>query len=87
MFNGMMNLTVWDNPKNIKLFGDFLGRIQRFLDDRAPDIKVITQAMLPQFQGISGALMNVDTAQILSNALSGIPEEGAITLRVTIPDP
>jgi virulence factor Mce-like protein len=87
MFNGMMNLTVWDNPKNIKLFGDFLGRIQRFLDDRGPDIKVITQAMLPQFDGISGALMNVDTAQILSNALSGIPEEGAITLRVTIPDP
>jgi len=47
---------------------------------------VISQALLPQFQGIGGALMNFDSAQILSNALSDIPEEGAITLHVTIPD-
>ncbi|NGX10025.1 MlaD family protein [Mycobacteroides franklinii] len=86
IFMGMMNTIAWDNPKNIKLFGNFLVRIQNFLDTRGPDIKVITQALLPQFQGIGGALMNFDTAQILSNALSGIPEEGAITLHVRIPD-
>jgi phospholipid/cholesterol/gamma-HCH transport system substrate-binding protein len=82
----MMNTVVWDNPKNIRLFQEFLNRIQNFLDTRASDIKVIAQALLPQFQGIGGALMNFDTAQILSNALSDIPEEGAITLHVTIPD-
>jgi phospholipid/cholesterol/gamma-HCH transport system substrate-binding protein len=30
--------------------------------------------------------MNFDTAQMLSNALSDIPKDGAITLHVTIPD-
>jgi virulence factor Mce-like protein len=83
----MMKVIAWNNPANTKLFGDFLDRIQNFLDTRAPDLQVIGNALLPQFQGIAGSLMNFDTAQILSNALSGIPEEGAITLHVTIPDP
>jgi phospholipid/cholesterol/gamma-HCH transport system substrate-binding protein len=86
VFMGMMNTVAWNNPKNIQSFQRFLTRIQNFLDTRASDLKVVTQALLPQFQGIGGALMNFDTAQILSNALSDIPEEGAITLHVTIPD-
>lgn len=83
---GMMKTTAWNNPKNMLLFQKFLDRIQNFLDTRGPDIRVLTQALLPQFKGIGGALMNFDTAQILTNALSDIPEEGAITLHVTIPD-
>lgn len=84
---GTMNVIAWNNPDNMRLFQKFLDRIQAFLDTRAPDLKVLTQALLPQFQGISGALMNFDSAQILSNTLAGIPEDGAIKLRVTIPDP
>ncbi|MCV7356542.1 MlaD family protein [Mycolicibacterium fluoranthenivorans] len=87
IFQGMMNTVAWNNPDNINLFQDFLARVQSFLDNRAPDLQVVGNALLPQFQGIGGALMNFDTAQILSNALSDIPEEGAITLHVTIPDP
>ena len=86
LYQAMMHVIAWNNPTNMKLFGDFLARIQNLLDTRGPDLKVIGNALLPQFQGIGGALMNVDTAQILSNALSDIPEEGAITLHVTIPD-
>ncbi|GAA2397365.1 MlaD family protein [Mycolicibacterium llatzerense] len=86
VYRGMMNTVGWNNPQNMVLFQKFLARIQNLLDTRGGDIKVITQALLPQFQGIGGALMNFDTAQILSNALSDIPEEGAITLHVTIPD-
>lgn len=41
---------------------------------------------MPQVSGIAGALMNLDTAAILSNALAGTPESGAITLHVAIPD-
>ncbi|BBY65801.1 MlaD family protein [Mycolicibacterium helvum] len=86
IFKGMMNTVAWNNPENMRLFQIFLARIQAFLDTRGSDLKVIGNALLPQFTGIGGALMNFDTAQILSNALSGIPEEGAITLHVTIPD-
>jgi phospholipid/cholesterol/gamma-HCH transport system substrate-binding protein len=85
-WNGMMNTIGWNNPTNMLLFQKFLDRIQNFLDTRGPDLKVTAQALLPQFQGIGGALMNFDTAQMLSNALSDIPEEGAITLHVAIPD-
>ncbi|BBY81181.1 hypothetical protein MPUL_23390 [Mycolicibacterium pulveris] len=85
-FFGMMNTIAWNNPENMDLFGNFLARIQAFLDSRGPDVKVLAQALTPQFTGIGGALMNIDTGRLLANALSGIPEEGAITLRVTIPD-
>jgi phospholipid/cholesterol/gamma-HCH transport system substrate-binding protein len=86
-YTAMMNVVVWNNPANMQLFQKFLARIQNFLDTRGSDVKVLTQAMTPQFQGISGALMNFDTGQILSNALADIPEEGAITLHVTVPNP
>jgi hypothetical protein len=86
VFAGMMDVVAWNNPANALLFEKFLGRVQNLLDTRAGDLKVVGDALLPQFQGIGGALMNFDTAQILSNALSGLPEEGAITLHVTIPD-
>ncbi|MGY4709656.1 MlaD family protein [Mycolicibacterium sp. CBM1] len=85
VWKGMMKTVAWNNPQNMQLFQKYLDRIQKFLDDRGSDIKVISQALLPQFSGIGGALMNFDTAQILSNALAGTPEEGAITLHVTIP--
>jgi phospholipid/cholesterol/gamma-HCH transport system substrate-binding protein len=73
-------------PGTERNFNNFLKRIQKFLDDRAPDIKVLTEALLPKMQGIAGALMNFDTGQILSNMLAAVPEDGAITLHVTIPD-
>ncbi|MCB9440285.1 MAG: MCE family protein [Mycolicibacterium sp.] len=86
VWHGMMFTVAWNNPENMQLFQKFLDRVQHFLDDRGGDLKVISGALLPQFSGIGGALMNFDTAQILSNALSGTPEEGAITLHVAIPD-
>lgn len=87
VWEGMMKTVAWNNPENMQLFQKYLDRIQKFLDDRGGDLKVVSEALLPQFSGIGGALMNFDTAQILSNALAGTPEEGAITLHVTIPDP
>lgn len=85
-YRAMMNTIGWNNPENIARFGAFLNRIQAFLDSRGPDVKVLAQALTPQFTGIAGALMNVDTGRLLSSALAGIPQDGAITLRVAIPD-
>ena len=64
-----------------------MGRIQKFLDDRAPDFKVIAETLMPSINGIAAAAMNVDTGQMLSNMLDAIPEDGTITLRVTTPVP
>ncbi|BBX00050.1 mammalian cell entry protein [Mycolicibacterium moriokaense] len=86
MISGMSLVVIDNNPEHMARTGDLLDRIQGFLDDRGPDIKVLAQALLPKFHGIGGALMNFDTAQILENALAATPEDGAITLHVTIPE-
>ncbi len=87
MYDVAMDLVRDNNPHNLELLQTFLGRIQTFLDDRAPDLKVITEALLPKMSGIAGSLMNFDTGRILSSMLAAVPEDGAITLHVTIPPP
>jgi virulence factor Mce-like protein len=74
-------------PESIKNFGRLLARVQNFLDTRGPDLKVYAEAFMPQIQNISGALMNFDTGQLLSNMLDSVPEDGTITLHVTTPRP
>jgi phospholipid/cholesterol/gamma-HCH transport system substrate-binding protein len=74
-------------PESILNFGRLLARVQNFLDTRAPDIKVIAQALMPNIQGVAAALMNIDTGEILSNMLAAVPEDGTITLHVTTPGP
>jgi phospholipid/cholesterol/gamma-HCH transport system substrate-binding protein len=74
-------------PESIRNFGRLVARIQKFMDNRAPDLKVIAQALMPNIQAISGALMNFDTGQILSNMLDAVPEDGTITLHVATPGP
>lgn len=66
---------------------NLMARIQRLLDNNAGDIKVIGEALKPHMQGIAGALANIDSAQLLSNFLQGIPEDGTITLHVQVPPP
>ncbi|MCV7298620.1 MCE family protein [Mycobacterium barrassiae] len=87
MYDVAMDLVRDNNPHNLQLLQTFLGRIQTFLDDRAPDLKVITEALLPKMSGIAGSLMNFDSGRILSSMLAAVPEDGAITLHVTIPPP
>lgn len=86
ILQGLQKVTAFGNPTNIKLFQKYIERFQAFLDSRGPDIKVLTEALLPQFKGMGGALMNFDSGQILDNILKSIPAEGAITLHVAIPD-
>lgn len=73
------------SPEAMVNFRLYLTRIQQLLDDRGPDLKVLFEALLPHFQGIAGALMNFDTGQILTNILETVPQDGEITLHVTVP--
>lgn len=86
IFASFLTTVAWNNPSNMEEFGNFLARIQKFLDDRAPDVKVLTEALLPHFTGIGGSLMNFDSGRILDNMLKNIPADGAIELHVTIPE-
>jgi virulence factor Mce-like protein len=80
-------VTETGSPEGMRNVGRLLARVQRFLDDRAPDLKVFAEAFTPNIKAIAAAAMNLDTGQILSNMLAAIPEDGTITLRVKTPPP
>jgi virulence factor Mce-like protein len=73
------------HPDGMKKFGFFLDRIKKLLDANGGDLKVLGEAFRPRVRAIAGALLNFDPSQILANILDTVPEDGAITLRVTIP--
>ena len=72
-------------PESVYTFSKFLARIQKLLDNNGGDLKVLGDSFDPHVKAIAGALLNFDTGQILANLLDGVPEDGAITLHVSIP--
>lgn len=75
-----------DAPGSVYIFGKFLQRIQKLLDDRAPDIRALTEPLLPNVNAIAASLTTIDTSQILANLLSAVPEDGTINLHVSVPN-
>lgn len=73
-------------PGSVYLLGKFLQRIQKLLDDRAPDIRVLTEPLTANMRAIAASLTTIDTSQVLTNLLAAVPEDGAINLHVTIPE-
>jgi virulence factor Mce-like protein len=87
IFAGAMNLVLAGSPEALERLQAYLARIQNFLDTRAPDIKVLAETLLPNIRSIGSALTNFDTGRLLGNMLRGIPEDGAIELRVSVLPP
>lgn len=75
------------SPEGLRNVGRLMKSVQKFLDDRGPDLKVFAEALTPNINGIAAAAMNLDTGQILSNMLAAYPEDGVVTLRVKTPQP
>jgi phospholipid/cholesterol/gamma-HCH transport system substrate-binding protein len=71
-----------NNPENITALNNLVARIQRLLDQRGGDLKVLGEAFQPKLNAIAGVLMNFDSGQILDHFLQQVPADGAITLRV-----
>jgi len=75
-----------DSPASVYIFGKFLQRLQKLLDDRAPDIRVLTEPLMPNINAIAASLSTIDSSQVLGNLLAAVPEDGAINLHVTLPE-
>jgi hypothetical protein len=73
-------------PGSVYILGKLVQRIQKLLDDRAPDIRVLTEPLTANVQAISAALATIDPSRVLTNLLAAVPEDGAINLHVTIPE-
>jgi phospholipid/cholesterol/gamma-HCH transport system substrate-binding protein len=72
-------------PESIRNFQKLLARVQNFLDTRGGDLKVFAEAFAPNIKAIAASAMNFDMGQFLGNMLDAIPDDGTITLRVTVP--
>jgi phospholipid/cholesterol/gamma-HCH transport system substrate-binding protein len=71
-----------NEPETLINLNNLAARIQRLLDDRGGDLKVLGEAFQPKLNAIAGVLMNFDSGQILDHFLQQVPADGAITLRV-----
>jgi phospholipid/cholesterol/gamma-HCH transport system substrate-binding protein len=86
LWNNFTNIIVRTrSPGSLYVFGKLLQRIQQLLDDRAPDIRVLTEPLLPNMHAIAASLSTIDTSQVLANLLSAVPADSAINLHVAIP--
>jgi phospholipid/cholesterol/gamma-HCH transport system substrate-binding protein len=74
-------------PNNIIEFGDYLARVQEFLDNSSPDLATLAETLLPNIRATTQSIRNVDLSQILSSAMESVAPDGSITLHVNVPGP
>jgi phospholipid/cholesterol/gamma-HCH transport system substrate-binding protein len=72
-------------PADVTQLSALIQRIQKFLDDRGVDLKVLGEATSKNFTLITNALKNFDSSEILANLLATVPQDGAVELHVPIP--
>jgi len=77
-----VNFVYGNGVSNVANLNKLVRRIQLFLDDRGPDLKVLGEALEPKLNAIAAALSNFDTGQILDHVLAAVPADGVMTLRV-----
>ncbi len=75
------------NERHVDLanLAHLVDRIQKLLDDRGSDIRVLSEALVPNMKAIVASLQTFDSGQVLGNILDAVPEDGAINLHITIP--
>jgi hypothetical protein len=74
------------NAGDVWTLSSFLKRIQKFLDDRGVDLRILGEATSANVKLTAAAIRNVDSGQILSNFMASLPEDGAMDLHVAIPE-
>jgi virulence factor Mce-like protein len=72
-------------PPDLMKLSALIQRIQKLLDDRGVDLRVLGEATSGNVKLIANGLKNFDSSQILANLLATVPENGAIDLHVAIP--
>lgn len=72
-------------PEGVSDFAGLLTRIQKLLDDRGPDLRILGEATSANLKLVASSLRNLDSSQILANLLATVPEDGAIELHVAAP--
>ena len=82
-YKGIAILIHLGGLNDTKNLNNLVARVQRLLDVSGGDLKILGDAFEPKLNMIAGALMNLDTSQLLDHFLQTVPADGTITLRVT----
>jgi phospholipid/cholesterol/gamma-HCH transport system substrate-binding protein len=72
-------------PTDTLTFSALLGRLQKFLDDRGGDLKILGVATSENMKLIANALRNIDSTELMKNLQATVPEDGPIDLHVPVP--
>lgn len=72
-------------PMDVVQFGGLLDRIQKFLDDRGVDLKILGEATSGNMDLIADALGNLDGSQLMAKLLETVPQDGVVDLHVQAP--
>lgn len=86
VWNDVWMLEMWGGHLNTIQLSLLIGRIQKFLDDRGIDLKVLGEATSTNVKLMANALKNLDSSAILSNLLASVPADGTIELHMPIPE-
>ena len=62
-----------------------IGRLQKFLDERGIDLKILGEATSANLLLIANAIRNLDSSEVLANLQATVPKDGRIDLHVAIP--
>ncbi|WP_111510844.1 MlaD family protein [Mycobacterium kyogaense] len=81
--NGNSIMLRTDSPGNVWIFGRFMQRLQKLLDDRGPDIRVLTEPLTANMHAIAASMTTINSSEILANLLRAVPADGVINLHVT----
>jgi virulence factor Mce-like protein len=84
-WDGISMLPMFLLPTDTLTFSALLGRLQKFLDDRGGDLKILGTATAENMKLIANALRNVDSTQIMKNLQATVPDSGSIDLHVAVP--
>lgn len=71
-------------PADVFQLSALIQRIQKFLDDRGADLRVLGTATSANLKLIANALKNFDSSQILANLLATVPADGSIELHMPV---
>jgi phospholipid/cholesterol/gamma-HCH transport system substrate-binding protein len=85
VWNAVWKVGVALIPADVTQLSALIQRIQKFLDDRGIDLRVLGEATSSNFKLITNALKNFDSSEILANLRATVPEDGAVELHVPIP--
>ncbi len=87
LWNDALPICIRDScPANAFLIGKLITRIQKLLDDRGPDIRILTEPLLANVKAIAASINTIDSGEFLGHMLDAVPESGSIVLHVAVPE-